>query len=456
MKRQKYTSEELMRSAPVLRSVLALSLPTLLGSLVGLVYNLTDTFFIGLLNDYAQTAALSLAMPVPIIVGALGTLVSAGAPSYISRKYGGGEMQAVRQCSSFAFWITLALGAAATAAILPAMDPMLILMGASDATLAHAGAYLKILIAFTVVNLMQGTLQGLLRAEGETKAASFGSILGIITNIALDPVMILWLDMGIRGAALATAAGYVISAVYFLAKLRRKNTVLSIRPRDCRTNRAMLKDILLVGSASSLSSLIVCVPLMLGNRFAAGYSDYALAAIGISTKVFTVLYTMIAGFSMGLQPFIGYNYGAGQTKRMLDGMRFSALLGTGMCLLAEALFAFLPAQLIGAFSSDSQVIAFGVRMLRYFLISVPFAALQMVATTFLTASGRAIQAMLLTLVKQIVLFIPLMLILQRFMGIDGLMLGQPLADLAATALALMMTVHSLKGTKSFPKPSETA
>ena len=195
---------------------------------------------------------------------------------------------------------------------------------------------------------------------------------------------------------------------------------------------------------------------MLGNRFASGYSDYALAAIGISTKVFTVVYTITAGFSMGLQPFIGYNYGAGQTKRMLDGMRCSTLLGTGMCLLAEALFALLPAQLIGVFSSDAQVIAFGAKMLRYFLISVPFAALQMVLTTYMAATGRAMQAMLLTLIKQIVLFIPLMLILQHFMGIDGLMLGQPLADLATTALALMMTVHSLKGTKSFPKPSETA
>ena len=444
MKKNKYTNEQLMRSVPVRQAVLQLSLPTLLGALMGLVYNLTDTLFISLLRDTAQIASLALAMPVTWLLSAAGAIIAAGAPSYISRKYGAGDLDAVRRCSAFALYATLGLGVVATAAMLSLLGGMLGLMGASGATLPYARSYLNVLIAFSVVNLGQGTLQGLLRAEGKTKAASFGGILGIVTNIILDPLFIFALRLGIRGAALATAMGYVVSAIYYFVKLRAGGTVLSIRLRDCRPDRAMVKDIVAVGSASALSTLIVCVPMLIGNRFAAGYGDQLLAAVGIASKVFSIVATIASGFAMGLQPFIGYNHGAGQRSRMLRGMLCSAAIGTAMCLVGEVIFALCPRFLIGLFSDDPEVVGFGARMLRYFLIYIPFIAVDMTMTTYLSATGRAMQATVLTLVKQVVLFVPLMLVLMRFMGADGMMLAQPLASLPTTALAAVLTAAAMK------------
>ena len=444
MKKQKYTNEDLMRRVPVRTAVLRLSLPTLLGALMGLVYNLTDTLFISLLRDTAQIASLSLAMPITWLISAAGTVLSAGAPSYISRKYGAGDMDAVRRSSAFALYATLGLGALVTAVILPLLAPMLRLMGASAATLPYARSYMTILAAFTVVNLAQGTLQGLLRAEGKTQAATVGGVLGIVTNIVLDPLFIFTLHLGIRGAALATAAGYLVSAVYYAFKLRAGGTVLSVRLRDCRPDRAMIKDIVSVGASASLSTLIVCVPMLIGNRFAADFGDQLLATVGIVSKVYSIIATVASGFAMGLQPFIGYNHGAGQRRRMLQGMLCSAAIGTAFCLAGEVIFALFPRQLLGFFSNDPVVLDFGGRMLRYFLIYIPFVAVDMTMTTYLSATGRALQSTVLTLVKQIVLFVPLMLILSRFLGADGMMLAQPLSSLPTAVLAAILTAGAMR------------
>ena len=271
-----------------------------------------------------------------------------------------------------------------------------------------------------------------------------GNVLGIVTNIILDPVFIFTLRMGIRGAALATGLGYAVSMVYYLLRLRRSGTVLSIRLRDCRPDPAMVKDMVSVGSASCLSTLIVCVPMLIGNRFAAGFGDGLLAVVGIVSKVYSIIPTVVSGFAMGLQPFIGYNHGAYQRKRMLAGMLWAAAFGTGFCMIAELVFALVPGQLLGIFSSDPEVLYYGVHMLRYFLLYIPFVAVDMVMTVYLSATGRAMQSTILTLVKQLLLFVPLMLILSRYMGTDGMMLAQPLSALPTTAVAALFTASAMK------------
>jgi putative MATE family efflux protein len=439
----KYTNIELMENAPVLTSLVKLAVPTILGIVVQLVYNITDTYFIGLLDDYRQIAAVSLTMPVMMITGALSHIFSAGAPSYVSRLLGGKNYDEVKKTSAFAFYTTALMGVVVTAVMLLFLNPIVRLIDTHDDTSNFTYDYAFIILAFSVIGMCGGTLQGLLRSEGAAKLASMGMIVGAAANMLLDPLFILVFHLGVKGAAIATILGNLISFIFFLVLLARKNNRVSIAPRYYRPNRRMVKEVLSIGIPSSLSMVIMSFSLVIYNTIASGYGTYVVAASGIAVKAQMVAIMIIMGISMGIQPFIGFNYGAKNFRRLFSGIRASITLGTCVCLLFAVLFAAGARWFVRQFSSDPQVIAVGTRMLRLAIIGLPFMSLQSTFMTYLQATGQALKAMIVSLSRQCLILIPVITLMNFFFKLDGFLLAQPVADLATTALAVCLVLPAM-------------
>lgn len=441
----KYTNIELMESALVLTAVARLAVPTVLGVIVQVVYNITDTYFIGLLDDYNQIAAVSLAMPVMFVTNALSHIFSAGAPSYISRLLGRKEYDEVKRTSAFAFYTTVAMVAAVAAAMLVFLKPILRFIGTNDATFGYTCDYTFIILLFCVIGMGGGTLQGLLRSEGSAKSASLGMVIGATANMVLDPLFILVFNMGVKGAAIATVLGNLISFIFFALILRRKNNQVSIAPKHYRPNRRMVKEVLSIGIPSSLSMVIMSFALVIYNNLAAGYGDFVIAASGITTKAQMTAIMIIMGISMGMQPFIGYNYGAKNYRRLFSGIRVSVTVGTGICMLFALLFALAARWFMRQFTSDSQVIGTGVRMMRLAIIGLPFMAVQMTFMTYLQATGQTVKAMVVNLSRQCLILIPVISIMNFLFKLDGFLLAQPVSDIATTILAVSLMLPGMLG-----------
>jgi putative MATE family efflux protein len=432
-----------MEKAPVLTSLVRLAVPTVLGILVQLVYNITDTYFIGLLDDYRQIAAVSLTMPVMLVSGALSHIFSAGAPSYISRLLGRKEYDEVKKTASFAFYTTVLMGIVITAITLVFLNPVVRFIGANDDTFSFTRDYLSIILFFSVIGMGGGTLQGLLRSEGAAKLASIGMVIGAVSNMLLDPLFILVFGMGIKGAAAATVIGNALSFLFFILLLCRKNNQVSIAPKYYRPNRVMVKEVLAIGVPSSLSMVILSFSTVIYNTLAAGYGTYVVAGMGIMVKAQMMAVMIIMGISMGMQPFIGFNYGAQNFKRLFSGLRASIAAGTVICILFTVLFAVGARWFVRQFSSDAQVIGIGARMMRLAIIGLPFMSLQMTVMTYLQATGQALKAMIVNLSRQCLVLIPVILLLNYFFKLDGFLIAQPVSDLATTLLSLFLVLPGI-------------
>jgi putative MATE family efflux protein len=432
-----------MEKAPVVTSLVRLAVPTVLGTLVQLVYNMTDTYFIGLLDDYRQIAAVSLTMPVMLVSGAISHIFSAGAPSYISRLLGRKEYGEVKKTSSFAFYTIVLMGIVITALTLAFLNPVVRFIGANDDTFGFTRDYLSIVTIFSVIGMGGGTLQGLLRSEGAAKPASIGMVIGVVSNMLLDPLFILVFGLGIKGAAAATVIGNALSFLFFIILLCHRNNQVSIAPKYYRPNRIMVKEILSIGVPSSLSMIILSFSAVLYNTLAVGYGTYVVAASGIMVKAQMAAIMIIMGISSGMQPFIGFNYGAGNFKRMFSGIRSSVAAGTAVCMLFVILFAAGAHWFVRQFSSDEQVIGIGTRMLRLAIIGLPFMSLQMTFMTYLQATGQALKAMIVNLSRQCLILIPVMLLMNHFFKLDGFLIAQPIADLATTALSAALVLSGM-------------
>jgi putative MATE family efflux protein len=425
-----------MDRAPVITAITQLAVPTVLGIIVQLVYNITDTYFIGLLDDYNQIAAVSLAMPVMFVTNALSHIFSAGAPSYISRLLGRKEYEEVKKTSAFAFYTTVVMGIVIAAAMLIFLKPILRLVGAGEATIGYTYDYTFIILLFCVIGMSGGTLQGLLRSEGSTKTASIGMIIGAAGNMVLDPIFILVFKMGVKGAAIATVLGNFSSFVFFVFILCRKNNQVSIAPQYYRPSRRMIKEVLAIGIPSSLSMVLMSFALIIYNTLGAGYGAFVVAASGIASKASMTVIMLIMGISMGMQPFFGYNYSAKNYRRLFSGITASVILGTGICLLFAMLFAFAARWFMRQFSSDVTVISVGIRMMHLSIIGLPFMALQTTFMTYLQATGQAAKAMIVNLSRQCFILIPVISLMNFLFKLDGFLLAQPIADLATTVLAV--------------------
>ena len=305
------SNRDLFEKTSVPKAVALMAIPTIVTMLVVVIYNMADTFFIGQTGDAMQVAAVSLATPVFMVFMALGNLFGIGGSSAISRALGEKNEQRARHISAFCCYGSLGVGILMTLIFILFMDGILKMIGASPATIDYARQYLTF-VAIGAPFVMFGTAYGnIVRGEGAAKESMIGNLIGTITNIILDPIMILWLGWGVSGAAVATVLGNVAACIFYLYYLlHKKETVLSIKPSDFQWKNRIASGVFSIGIPASLNNILMSCANILLNKVLISYGDTPVSAIGIAMKVNMIVILLQIGLCAGIQPPIGYNYGA--------------------------------------------------------------------------------------------------------------------------------------------------
>lgn len=434
---------ECFAKGPVSKAVLQNALPAIAAMLMVLVYNLADTFFIGQTNNDYMVAAVSLATPVFLIFMALGVLFGIGGTSVISRAIGEGRCDYAKQVSAFCMWACIAVGIVAMALLWLFMDELLVLLGASADTIDYTRTYLNIVVGCGVFSMISNCYSNVIRAEGKSVVAMGGTLLGNLLNVILDPILILWLDWGIAGAAIATVIGNIAGALFYLLYFWMGRSSLSIRLSDFSVRNRILSNVLAIGVPASLGNLLMSLSQMITNSRMAAYGDMAIAAYGVAAKVLMVVTLVGIGLGQGVQPLLGYCYGAKYHRRFRACLRFSLGFALILCVTIAALCFVFAEPVVELFLTDTAALESGIRFSRIMLsTSWLFGAFYVLLNT-LQAMGAATPSLVVSLCRQGIIYIPAVFLMGAILGTDGLVWAQPVADvlslvLVAALLAVQM------------------
>ncbi len=429
-------NRELFENAPVSKAVAVMAVPTMISMLVVVIYNMADTFFIGQTGDPMQVAAVSLATPVFMVFMALGNLFGIGGSSAISRALGEKKAERAKNISSFCCYGSLGLGIVMALLFLVGMDGILKLIGASENTVGYARDYLTY-IAFGGPFIMFGTAFGnILRGEGAAKESMIGNMIGTVTNIVLDPIMILGLGWGVVGAAVATVIGNMAASGFYLVYFLRKKSSLSIRFGDFKAGERIASGVMAIGIPASLNNILMSCANIVLNQVLISYGDTPVAAMGVAMKANMLLVLLQIGLCSGIQPLIGYNYGARNKKRLMQVFRFTGICAVVMGTLLTILMVAARQSIIRAFIDDSQVVAYGIQMVIALQISGPALGILFLCINTIQGMGKAVPSLVLTICRQGLVFIPAVYILNGIFGLDGVIYAQPAADFISIVLSL--------------------
>ena len=433
MSEAKDRRENGLGSGPLIPTYFRLSLPVVLGSIVTIVYNLADTYFIAQTGNALLVAGVSVCAPVFMILMAFGNIFGQGGSSLISRLLGQKRQEEAGRVSAFCFWIALATGAVIGGLLLLVRDPFLSLLGSSADTLPYAREYGTVLLLgapFIVVNFIH---MNLLRCEGMAGLSMCGTVIGAAVNIILDPLLIP--GMGAAGAAVATVIGYLCSDAFLLAVVLVRSSVLSVRPL-LKTEGAFLRDILSIGVTAAITNIASSVCTILINQKLLAFGDDRIAAMGIVLKVTMIVQMILVGFSFGGVPLFGFLSGAGEKEKIRRLLRFCLLFLGVLSLTMTALVCLAAEPLLRLITPDAGLVAAGAPMLRWHVAGSVFAGIVMLSTCLCQASGRALPALALSLSRQGVIFFAVLLAASALFGYRGILAAQCAADALSAVLAV--------------------
>ena len=427
---------QLFEHAPVSKAVAVMAVPTMISMLVVVIYNMADTFFIGQTGDPMQVAAVSLATPVFMVFMALGNLFGIGGSSAISRALGEKKTERARNISSFCCYGSLGLGIVMALIFLVGMNGILKLIGASENTIDYARDYLTY-IAFGGPFIMFGTAFGnILRGEGAAKESMIGNMIGTVTNIVLDPIMILAFGWGVVGAAVAPVIGNMAASGFYLLYFLRKKSSLSIRLKDFKVSQRIGASVMSIGIPASMNNILMSCANIVLNQVLIGYGDTPVAAMGVAMKSNMLVVLLQIGLCAGIQPLIGYNYGARNKKRLMQVFRFTGMCAVALGTALTVIMVIARQAVIQAFINDGEVIAYGIQMVIALQLSGPVLGILFLCINTIQGMGKAIPSLVLTVCRQGLIFIPSIYILNGIFGLEGAIYAQPVADFISIVLSL--------------------
>ncbi len=438
----------LFEQAPVSRAVLTLSVPTIVSSLVMVIYNLADTFFVSMLGSSVQNAAVTLVAPVMLAFNAVNNLFGVGASSMMSRALGRRDYDTVQRSSAFGFYCALISGLLFSVLVALFYDPLLALLGADSTTVGATAAYMHWTVRLGAVpSILNVVMAYLFRAEGSTLHASIGTMSGCALNIILDPIFILpWgLDMGAAGAGCATFVSNCVACAYFLVLLavRRGKTMVCIHPKKFSLRRDIVRGVCGVGVPASIQNLLNVVGMTVLNNLTALYNDpAAIAAMGIAHKVTMIPMYISMGVGQGVMPLIGYNFASGNAERMRRGFRFAARISLAFQSVMTLLLFLFPAFVIRLFMDDPLVVTHGARFLQGFALAQPFLCMDFLAVGVFQSCGMGGTSLLFAVLRKVALEIPALLVLEHFFPLYGLAYAQLCAEVVL-AVAAVVTINRL-------------
>ena len=431
---------EMFHSGKVSAAVLKNAVPAMIAMLMVLVYNLADTFFIGQTHDDLQVAAVAMCTPVFLIFMAIGTIFGLGGTSVISRALGEGRNEYAKKVSSFCMWSCVGVGVVMSALFLIFMDPLLRLMGVSSEVWEHAKTYMVIVSFSGPFVLLSNCFSGILRAEGQANTSMMGTLLGNLVDLVLNPIMIIWLGWEIKGAAISTVIGNVLSAGYYLLYYRKGTSMLSIHPKDFAVKHGICKNVLAIGIPAALGPLVMSASQVLLNGRMMAYGGMAVAGMGVASKVTMITGMVCLGLGQGVQPLLGYCVGAKLWERFRKALSFSLVFALGISIAMTGVCYLLTEQIVNLVLTNAEAFEFGCRFSRILLTtSFLFGVFHVFANT-LQAMGAATPSLIINLSRQGLLFIPVLFALETLLGLDGLLWAQPVVDVLSLLLAIALYI----------------
>ena len=440
---------ELFETMPIGRALSKLAVPTVLSSLVMIIYNLADTYFVGMLNDPVQNSAVTLAAPVLLSFSAVTNLFGIGSSSMMSRALGLKDYDTVRKSSALGFYGALLAAFLYSLIFFIFRHPILNLLGADATTYAPTASYLIWTCGFGAIPaILNVVLSYLVRAEGSALAAGLGTMSGCFLNIILDPFFILpaYLDMGAAGAGLATLISNLAACVFFFLFLavKKEKTYVSIKPEHLKAGRRLIRGIFAVGVPAAVQNLLNVTGMTVLNNFTSAYGTTALAGMGIAAKIDKVAFFIALGTAQGMMPLVGYNFAAKNEKRMREAIRVT--MAAALVFLSAMTVFYLTAArgIIRFFMKDSDVIAWGSRYLKGLSLALPFLGIDFIGVGVFQACGMGKNSLLFAVLRKIILEIPALIILNHFFPPYGIAYAQFAAELILAAAAGIVLHELLK------------
>ena len=433
----------LFEEAPLGRAVMTLAIPTVISSLVTVLYNLADTYFVSMLNDSVQNSAVTLAAPVMLAFNAVNNLFGVGSSSLMSRSLGCRDYDTVAKSSAFGFYCSLICGLLFSLLCFTFRTPLLYLLGADADTFEATNQYMFWTVCLgaapTILNVVMAYL---VRSEGSAMHASIGTMTGCLLNIVLDPIFIMpWgLGMGAAGAGLATFISNCVACGYFfvLLAVKRGRTYVCINPGKLSFEGRIVRSVCGVGIPAAIQNLLNVTGMTILNNFTSNYGANAIAAMGICQKLAQVPMYASMGFSQGVMPLVSYNYSSGNIKRMRGGVRIALIVCLAIMSVVTVLYVAFPAFFVRLFMHDEAVVGYGSRFLVGLSLAQPFMCVDFMAVAVFQAVGLGRNSLIFAIMRKIVLEIPAIIVLNMLFPLYGLAYAQLVAEVVLAVAAVVV------------------
>ena len=436
--------------------LLKFSIPAIIGMLVNALYTVIDRIFVGQGVGLLGISATTIAFPISIIILGFGLLIGIGSAVSISIKLGQNNRKEAERILGNAFTLCIILSIFITVLGLAFQEPLLRIFGASDEVMPLAIQFLTIILSGTVLQLIGFALNNIMRAEGNPKMSMITMLIGAALNTILNPIFIFVLHLGIRGSALATVVSQLITSIWILAYFIKGKSLLKLKSENLKLIGNIVKPILAIGMSSFLFQVVSSIITVVFNQSLKTLGgDVAIASMGIITSIAMLIMMPIFGINQGVQPIIGYNYGAKNLDRVKRALKLAAIAATCISTTGFAIIELFPRQILSAFSSDNeQLLNIGAPGMQIFLMMLPIFGMQIVGANYFQAVGKARIAISLSLSKQVLFQLPLLLILPNFFKLTGIWAAGPVADVLSFVLVISFLIWELRNLQQTGDVSE--
>ena len=433
------------------KSLLFFVLPMILGNLFQQLYSFVDSMVVGKGIGDVALAAVGNTSSVHFLILGFAMGLTGGLGICISHSFGANDIEKLRKEIAMSVYICLAIGIVITVGSLFWMRRLFVFLQTPEDMMTDTLVYFGTILAGSTVTIFNNFAMTLLRSVGNSKVPLASMIVSSVVNIVLDPIFILnkgdklfglampfGTGQGVAGAAIATVIGNVVSVVFFLIYFLRGKSILSISPGRYRVRGGIARGVITVGLPAAINSLLMSISNMLINVFLQAYGDNAVAAMGITMKANMLVVMLQLGLAQGIQPLVGYCYGANNLDRMRHSIRFSCVCNIVLGTVITVIYFIFTRQVVSVFIDDPAVIDYGVKMLRALMISGPVIGCMFVLNFSFQGMGKGTQSMILSLSRQGLIYFPLLIIMNKTVGLDGIIWSQAVADLVCTAMSVVM------------------
>lgn len=428
---------------PVGKLLAQYALPAIIAMTAASLYNIIDRVFIGQVVGKMAISGLAITFPFMNLAAAFGAAVGIGASTTISVKLGQKDYKSAENILGNTITLNLIIGLAFGGICLIFLDPILRIFGASDATLPYARDYMQVILAGNVFSHMYFGMNAILRAASKPRMAMFATIFTVIMNILFDIVFILWLHWGIKGAAFATIISQVIALCWQMKLFANKNELLHLKQGIYKLKSNLVKNIISIGISPFLMNACACIiVIFINNQLVKFGGDLAVGAYGVANSIAMIFIMFVIGLNQGMQPIAGYNYGAQKYDRMMQVVKLSIITATCIMFIGWSLAMFAPYYCVRLFTKDPELIQRSIKAISIIMMMYPFIGCQMVITNFFQCIGKVKVSIFLSLSRQLLFLLPLLVILPNFYNVNGVWAAIPTSDFIAVVVSItIMTIY---------------